>query len=75
MTKTFCDLCGAPAMEAWPEFTATFPHQDYEIRPRIVFDAHQYVAIGMLNIISGFHPDLCGNCLANLLRKMADMIK
>jgi len=62
-------------MEHWPEFTANFPHQDSEIRPRIVFDAHQYAAIGMPNIVTGFHPDMCGNCLANLLRKMADTIQ
>lgn len=86
MTKNFCDLCGEPAAANWPTLRVSFPEMKWSgsktsavsvvdgtwtpyVESRIVFDAHD-----MPRSVSAHNPDLCKQCIADLLRKMADSL-
>ncbi len=78
MTKQFCDLCGKPA-EPWPEMRVDFPAKQNNviegvwvphIDARIVFEHHD-----MPRSTRPYNPDLCGNCMADLLMKMSVDLK
>lgn len=87
MTKTFCDLCESPA-EDWPTMRVDFPEKSWRgnkefagsisptdgtwtphVEARVVFELHD-----MPRTTRAFHPDLCPNCVAGMMRTMADSI-
>jgi hypothetical protein len=73
MTKRFCDLCGAPAAEDFPEF-----FQDgygYESANRITVRAIFEVVLDSQNCIKRASLDLCGLCQEHLLTHLILQIK
>lgn len=88
MTKHFCDLCGESAVEHWPSLKAKLPDKEWfgtkfssgsiscvdgrwtpQVEARMIFELHD-----MPNSTKNYNPDLCFNCIAGLLRQMADSI-
>lgn len=89
MRKEFCDLCGQPACDMWPILRVTFPELKWtgikfdpgsvanvegtyepRIEARLIFDSIN----ASQRMTSPHRPDLCPNCIAGLLRQMADSI-
>lgn len=85
MTKQFCDLCGNPALNNMPEMKVAFPEKAWSgckttsgnisvtegtwtpyVSARVVFESHDTP-----RSVTSRCYDLCGNCIAGLLKKMA----
>lgn len=85
MVKHFCDLCGKPAMEFWPELRVDFPEQtwrgvksepgsigvvDGNWTPHITARVI-FEAHDTQRSVRNHNPDICAFCVAELLTKMS----
>lgn len=87
MTKTFCDLCGSPALVWMPSLAVAFPDLAWsgiKSEPGSIANVEgTWVPKITARIIFEQHdtprsvrtanPDLCGNCVSMLLTKMANI--
>jgi hypothetical protein len=88
MIKHFCDLCGNPAVDAWPRLRVAFPNMEWrgtKSDPGSISNVDgtwtPYVearvvfdAHDMPRSMRSHNPDICAPCIVELLRKMADSI-
>ena len=89
MIKHFCDLCGKPAIEQWPEMRAEFPEKAWSgsksesgsigcVEGRwtpYVSARIVFESHDMPQSTTNYNPDICQDCASDLLHKIANSVR